>query len=41
MAKFILDKQLRNIGNVLERFVEKELAKHNLMHTMLLFLYKE
>lgn len=27
MAKFMLDKQLRNIGNVLERFVIKELAQ--------------
>ena len=27
MAKFILDKQLRNIGNVLEKFVKKDISQ--------------
>ena len=41
MANFILEKQLRNIGNVLERFVKKELSQPNLMHYVFTSLNKE
>jgi GH24 family phage-related lysozyme (muramidase) len=40
MANFILEKQLRNVGNVLEKFVKKELSQPQ-FDALLYYFYNE